>query len=92
MPRHERRLIEQPVARLDDDTTAIGDLLPYEIVHNFRILRNWSQANAAEWWGVHVRTWRRYESPLGTVPPPLMKRIAEWGKRSCPEYVRYLSS
>ena len=92
MPRHERRLIEP--AR-DGHSPAFGHspaLFPNEIVHNFRILRNWSQANAAEWWGVHVRTWRRYESPTAVPPEPLMKRIAEWGKRSCPEYVRYLSS
>jgi DNA-binding transcriptional regulator YiaG len=91
MPRYERRLIEQPRMQVDEHTTAIGSLLPNEIVHNFRILRNWTQDDAARWWGCNVRTWRRWETPGGKPKRALLLRIKQWAHRSCPEYVHLLT-
>lgn len=70
---------------------ATGDLVPWEHVHNFRVLRNWTQADAAEWWGVSERTWRRWETPGVVAKRALLKRIAQWAKRSCPEYLHYVA-
>lgn len=85
MPRHERRLIEpvdeqQPVA-----------LWPNEIVHNYRVLRGWTQEIAATDYGVSIRTWQRYESSTHRVPKPLLKQITAWVRRACPEYLRYVA-
>lgn len=90
-PRHERRLIEPHF-----DEYAVGRdrfwLDPFESVHNFRVLRGWTQEIAAAWWGVSTRTWQRWESRWydGGVPLALLKRIEEWARRACPENVKYV--
>ena len=38
-------------------------------------VRNWTVEEAAGWWGVDERTWRRYESGERAVPKPLAKRV-----------------
>lgn len=81
-PRHERRLIEPQ----DDAPLYFG-----ERVHNFRVLKNWTQEIAAAWWGVHPRTWRRWERGDTLPPVALRRRIVEHIRRSCPEYVRYVT-
>lgn len=67
MPRHERRVI-QP------DAGNYRSAIP----HNFRVIRGWTQAELAEWYGVSVRTWQRYESQ--GAPRPLLKRIETWAR------------
>lgn len=47
-----------------------------EHVKAFRDARDWTQAEAASWYGVSVRTWRRYERNETRVPAPLLKRLA----------------
>jgi hypothetical protein len=43
--------------------------------------KKWTQAEAAEWYGVHPRTWRRYEQHRARiVPSRLSLRIAELAK------------
>lgn len=75
MTRHERRVI--PVAEGGNPA------------RNFRLLRHWTQQDAAKWWGsASERTWRRWES--GRVPIAVLKRIQEWVNRSCPENIRYV--
>jgi transcriptional regulator with XRE-family HTH domain len=44
-------------------------------VYAFRKLKRWTQKEAAEWYGVSERTWRRYETGE-IVCLPLLKRIA----------------
>lgn len=44
-------------------------------VVNFRHARRWTQRKAADWWGVSIRQWRRYENGATPVPVPLLKRI-----------------
>lgn len=87
----ERRLIEPHF-----DETIVGRdrhvLYLHERVRNFRHLHHFSQADAAEWYGVSVREWQRYESGWDTPPPrPLLKRIVAYVRRACPEYIRYVS-
>jgi transcriptional regulator with XRE-family HTH domain len=77
MPRTDRR-VQPPIGH-------------YQIVRNFRLLRGWTQALAAEWYGVSERTWRRYEAERAAVPKPLLKRIEQWARRSCPEHLHLLS-
>jgi hypothetical protein len=47
----------------------------------WRMAQGWTQVQAAEWYGVHERTWRRYEGwgPM-YVPDKLNKRIIEYTK------------
>lgn len=47
-------------------------------VLNFRLLRDWTQAEAAAWYGCDERSWRRYETGERRVPVPLMNRIRAW--------------
>lgn len=89
--RAERRLIERPVTDDFAGGTLTGNLLPWERVHNFRVLRGWTQAHAAEWWGVSERTWRRYEAPGWRGDARLLKRIRAWTTRACPEYAHYVT-
>lgn len=49
------------------------------IPHNFRVLRGWTQARAAEWYGVSERTWRRWESH--GAPEHVLKRIKVYSDR-----------
>jgi hypothetical protein len=80
MPRHERRLIEPECP-----------LFGNEIVHNYRLLRGWTQAVAAQHHGVSERTWRRYESPTAVPPAYLRDQIVRWVRRACPENIHYVS-
>lgn len=84
MRHHERRLIA-PEER--------GHVLNLnERVRNFRLLRGWTQEIAAGWWGVSPRTWQRWEAGWDAPPPrALMKRIVVWARRSCPNFIRYVS-
>ncbi len=50
-----------------------------EITFNFRLLRGWTQAQAASWYGVGERTWRRWEAE--GAPAHLLNRIREYGRR-----------
>jgi DNA-binding XRE family transcriptional regulator len=79
MPRHDRRV------------QSVQYFGKRQIVRNFRILRGWTQARAAEWYGVTERSWRRYEAEFGYPPTPLLKRIEQWARRSCPEELHHLS-
>ena len=80
MPRHERRLVVgEP--RLTDN----------QRVHNYRVLRNWTQAIAAEHHGVSERTWQRWERPGQFVPEWLLKQITTWARRSCPADMIHVS-
>lgn len=45
-------------------------------VRRWRDEQEWTQEQAAEWWGVDVRTWRRYELGERAVPKPLMKSMS----------------
>lgn len=48
-----------------------------ERVQEFRTRRGWTQTEAAAWYGVAVRTWRRWERGEGLhVPTPVLKRLA----------------
>lgn len=49
------------------------------IPHNYRLLRNWTQEIAAEWYGVSLRTWRRWEQK--GAPEHLLKRIKQHSDR-----------
>lgn len=80
MPRHERRLIERPTGYLGNHI-ATGERLDHEIVHNYRILRNWTQEIAAAHHGVSVRSWQRYEATPGAPPKWLMQEIARYARR-----------
>lgn len=51
-------------------------------VKEFRLRRGWKQRQAADWYGVKLRSWQRYESGDRSVPEPLAKRIVAFGKRS----------
>ena len=47
--------------------------------------QGWTQRQAAEWYGVHERTWRKYERTIEdgwmvTVPDRLTKRITEYNQ------------
>jgi hypothetical protein len=47
--------------------------------------QGWTQQQAAEWYGVHERTWRRYEQTVDgglviNVPDRLQKRIVEYNQ------------
>lgn len=41
----------------------------------FRQARGWSQAKAAQWYGVTPRSWQRYEAGDRPIPMPLLNRI-----------------
>jgi hypothetical protein len=47
----------------------------------WRVAQGWTQIEAAKWYGVHERTWRRYEGrgPM-YVPDKLNKRIQDYTK------------
>lgn len=51
-----------------------------KVLRKFRELRAFTQAQAAAWYGVTERTWRRWEN-TGIAPVPVMRRIGEYGKR-----------
>lgn len=59
------------------------------IPFNFRLVKHWTQQQAAAWYGVSVRTWRRYET-VGA-PKPVLNRIAAFARRSGAQYARWLS-
>jgi transcriptional regulator with XRE-family HTH domain len=69
MPRHERRIVQ-----LDESNHR--RMIP----HNYRVVRGWTQEQAAAWYGCSVRSWRRYEH--GGAPRPLLTRIAQWAART----------
>lgn len=69
--------------RLDD-----GGPRTAAIAYNFRMLRRWTQREAAAWYGVSMRTWRRYEQD--GAPLPLLNRIAAFAKRGGAAYERWL--
>lgn len=50
-------------------------------VLRFRASRGWTQAQAAKWWGVSVRSWRRWETGASPIPTPLAARILPALKR-----------
>lgn len=43
----------------------------------WRLHRQWTQGQAALWYGVTERTWRRYERGVTHVPRPLINRIED---------------
>ncbi len=87
MPRHERRLIEPPRR----NGIAMLMLKPHQRVHNYRVMRGWTQEIAAEHHGVSLRTWQRWESPSTFVPRWLLQDIIKWARRACPTFVDYVS-
>jgi hypothetical protein len=58
------------------------------IPHNFRLAKSWTQEQAAAWYGVSERTWRRWEAT--GAPQHVLNRIAQVAKRSGGEHLRYL--
>lgn len=46
-------------------------------LRQWRERQQWSQTQAADWYGVSVRQWRRYEHGVSRVPRPLERRIHE---------------
>lgn len=50
------------------------------VLRKFRALRNFTQRQAAEWYGVTERTWRRWEN-TGVAPLPVIKRIRSYARR-----------
>lgn len=48
----------------------------------WRVAQGWTQEEAAKWYGVHERTWRRYElyGPM-FVPNKLNLRIQDYDER-----------
>lgn len=67
-----------------------GDADPSATLRRFRAVRDFTQAEAAKWYGVSERSWRRWEN-TGTAPTPLMKRIAEYGRRRGQPYANWLA-
>lgn len=72
------------------------DLIPLDasnraraIPLNFRAVKRWTQAQAAAWYGVSERTWRRYEG-VGA-PLPVLTRIAAFAKRGGHWHAGWLS-
>jgi hypothetical protein len=59
------------------------------IPYNFRLVKRWTQAQAAAWYGVTARSWRRYERT--GAPQPLLNRIATFAKRGGAQYARWLT-
>lgn len=59
------------------------------IIGNFRKLRGWTQQEAADWYGVSVRSWRRWER----YHPPrhLLNRIEQYAKRTGGDAIRWLT-
>lgn len=61
------------------------DRYPIEqaIVAEFRFAHgpHWTEAQAAAWWGVSERTWRRYERGETCPPAPLLKAIQRYRLR-----------
>lgn len=53
-------------------------LVQMQLVKLFRQNRDWTQAEAAEWYGCSERSWRRYETGERNVPQPLLNRIGNW--------------
>lgn len=51
-----------------------------EALRKFRAIRNFTQAQAAAWYGVSERTWRRWEN-TGIAPEPVIKRIVSYARR-----------
>lgn len=51
--------------------------LARSVARRLKTGRGWTQADAARWWGVSERTWRRYETVPGAAPLALIKRIAK---------------
>lgn len=45
----------------------------------WRETHKWTQAQASDWYGVHERTWRRYEG-RPALPMRLWKRIVEYNQ------------
>lgn len=78
MPRHERRL-----------TAVTPENRRSVIPRNYRIVRNWTQAIAAEQYGVSERTWRRYETT--GAPEHVLKRIEQYSDRAGSEHAAYLT-
>ena len=68
--------------RFDDYPSAAA--IPY----NFRVVRRWTQRQAAAWYGVTERTWRRYERT--GAPQPLLNRIASYARRAGAAHAKWL--
>lgn len=50
------------------------------VLKKFRAIKRVTQAEAAKWYGVSERSWRRWEAS-GRVPLPVMKRVREYARR-----------
>ena len=44
----------------------------------FRAARGWSQHAAARWYGVNVRTWRRWENAEYPAPEHVLNRLESY--------------
>lgn len=63
-----------------------GNSVPEQVRHalslwHWRKGKGWTQEQAAGWYGVSARTWRRYECAEVRIPKPLSNRIAATTKR-----------
>lgn len=59
---------------------ALAETTEAGVLRQFRQMRGFTQAQAAEWYGVTERSWRRYEN-TNHMPRPLAKRIMRYAQR-----------
>ncbi len=50
-------------------------------LREWRERQKWSQADAALWYGVAARSWRRYEAGERKIPKPLERLLLGRGRR-----------
>lgn len=60
----------------DQQWLAGAMLLLGERLRDWRTRKGWSQARAADWYGVDVRTWRRWERAETPIPLHVWKRVS----------------
>lgn len=49
-------------------------------VRLWRTARKWTQLQAAGWYGVSDRQWRKWEAGHASIPEPLLKRMLEFDR------------
>jgi len=76
-PRVKRRMLKAGTRAFLDDAARIRGIHESGsfAVLTFRLDRDWTQVEAAEWYGCSARTWRRWENAEVQIPRSVLNRI-----------------